>query len=217
MMKMSANTTNLTCLLPSIRSFTLQVLIEYLISGPKSYRDVRETDVGWTLLEMLWSLSDLLFLLGVLISKMKHPFMRLINYLLTYYFIIKERAKQRYNRQRWKILPWKYLINCATNVNYENTVFSYNCLFTFNEKHTSIKGVIKANVCMDDCELLRRHFHQIFNPRWWSVMINGPGCGDGSHWSYSSSWCFFFFFSSLIFLPSLSFPPLWYFLPYPYP
>lgn len=46
MMKMSANTTNLTCLLPSIRSFTLQVLIEYLISGPKSYRDVRETDVG---------------------------------------------------------------------------------------------------------------------------------------------------------------------------
>ena len=36
MMKMSANTTNLTCLLPSIRSFTLQVLIEYLISGPKS-------------------------------------------------------------------------------------------------------------------------------------------------------------------------------------
>ena len=46
MMKMSPNTTNLTCLLPSIRSFTLQVLIEYLISGPKSYRDVRETDVG---------------------------------------------------------------------------------------------------------------------------------------------------------------------------
>ena len=51
MMKMSANTTKLTCLLASTRSLTLQVLTEYLISGPKSYRDVRETDIGWTLLE----------------------------------------------------------------------------------------------------------------------------------------------------------------------
>ena len=51
MMKMSANTTKLTCLFPSTRSFTLKVLTEYLISGPKSYRDFRETDIRWTLLE----------------------------------------------------------------------------------------------------------------------------------------------------------------------
>ena len=51
MMKISANTTKWTCLLASTCSFALQVLTEYLISDPKSYRDFRETDIGWTLLE----------------------------------------------------------------------------------------------------------------------------------------------------------------------